>query len=99
MNTPNGSGNSMGPGASAGGAMGAASEKIDQIKQKAKDLVDQGHEKMDHLKTRAVDVKDQALSKGNVYLDRATDMIRANPIKAVSVAFGVGYIGMRLFRR
>ena len=46
-----------------------------------------------------VEVKDQAMEKGNAFLDNVTTMIRANPLKAVAIAFGVGYIGMRIFRR
>jgi ElaB/YqjD/DUF883 family membrane-anchored ribosome-binding protein len=61
--------------------------------------VDQGSERVDHLKTRVIDAKDQAVSKGNMYLDRTSELIKANPIKAVGIAFGIGYIGMRLFRR
>jgi ElaB/YqjD/DUF883 family membrane-anchored ribosome-binding protein len=74
-------------------------DKLGHIKESVKGLVDQGHEKVDQIKTRVIDVKDQAVTRGNAFLDRATDFIKANPLKAVGVAFGVGYIGMRLFRR
>jgi ElaB/YqjD/DUF883 family membrane-anchored ribosome-binding protein len=74
-------------------------QKIDTLKEKAKDFVGQGSEKVEHLKTRVVEVKDQAMAKGNAFLDNATTMIRANPLKSIAIAFGVGYIGMRLFRR
>ena len=73
--------------------------KLDHLKDNVKNLVDQGHEKVDQLKSKVMDVKDEAVTRGNVALDRATDFIRANPMKAVGIAFGVGYIGMRLFRR
>jgi len=39
------------------------------------------------------------MDRGNMYVDRVTDMIKAHPLKAVGIAFGVGYVGMRLFRR
>ena len=71
----------------------------DNVKDNVKNLVDQGQEKVNAIKDRVIDVKDQAVSRGNVYLDKATDFIKANPLKAVGIAFGVGYIGMRLFRR
>lgn len=74
-------------------------QKLDSIKEKAKDMVDQGTEKVEHLKTRVVEVKDQAMARGNAFLDRVTQMIKAHPLKAVGIAFGVGYLGMRLFRR
>jgi ElaB/YqjD/DUF883 family membrane-anchored ribosome-binding protein len=73
--------------------------KLDSIKESVKGLVDQGHEKVDAIKHRVVEVKDQAMTRGNDVLDKATDLIKANPFKAVGIAFGVGYIGMRLFRR
>jgi len=74
-------------------------QKFDTMKEKAKDLVEQGSEKVGQLKHRVVEVKDQAIAKGNAFLDSATAMIKANPIKSVMIAFGVGYIGMRIFRR
>ena len=77
----------------------ATDKKLDSIQDRVKGLVDQGHEKVDQIKSRVIDVKDQAVSRGNAFLDRATEYIRANPLKAVGIAFGAGYIGMRLFRR
>jgi len=79
-----------------GGQRGAG---LEGIKEKAKVLVDQGHERVDQLKSRVASAKEQAVSRGNVYLDRATAFIRANPLKAVGIAFGTGYLAMRLIRR
>ncbi len=73
--------------------------KLGHIKETVKGLVDQGHEKVDQIKSKVVDVKDQAVERGSMLLDRATDFVRALPLKAVGVAFGIGYVGMRLFRR
>ena len=70
--------------------------KLDSIKESVKGLVDENRQK---IKSRVIDAKDQAMARGNLYVDRVTDMIKANPLKAVGIAFGVGYIGMRLFRR
>lgn len=81
------------------GQSGNLDERLDTIKESVKGFVDQGQERVDHLKTRVIDAKDKAMSRGGEYVERATDMIRANPIKAVGLAFGIGYIGMRLFRR
>ena len=39
------------------------------------------------------------MTRGNAVVDKATDFIKANPLKAVGIAFGIGYVGMRLFRR
>ena len=69
------------------------------IKDSVKGMVDQGQERVEQIKHRVMEVKDQAVSRGNAFLDRATDYIRENPIKSVGIAFGVGYLGMRIFRR
>jgi ElaB/YqjD/DUF883 family membrane-anchored ribosome-binding protein len=74
-------------------------EKIDSLKETVKGLVDQGAQKVDAIKNKVVEAKDQAYTRGSDVLDRVTMMIKAHPIKAVAVAFGAGYIGMRLFRR
>lgn len=73
--------------------------KLDAIKDKASHLVEEGRERVDQIKHRVVDVKDQAMARGNQFVDQATSFIQANPLKSVAIAFGVGYIGMRLFRR
>lgn len=74
-------------------------EKLDSLKDTVKGIVDQGAEKVDALKSKVVEVKDQAFNRGGDMVDRVTAMIKAHPIKAVAIAFGAGYIGMRLFRR
>jgi ElaB/YqjD/DUF883 family membrane-anchored ribosome-binding protein len=82
-----------------GSATRVVDEKIDSLKETVKGLVDQGAQKVDAIKTRVAEAKDQAVTRGNDVMDRATAMIKAHPIKAVAIAFGAGYIGMRLFRR
>jgi ElaB/YqjD/DUF883 family membrane-anchored ribosome-binding protein len=74
-------------------------ERIDSIKDSVKGLVDKGEQRAAAIKNKAIEVKDEAFTKGNALLDQATDMIKANPFKAVGIAFAVGYVGMRLFRR
>jgi len=72
---------------------------LDQIKDSVRGLVDRGQEQAGALRDRAVEVKDQVLIRSNAILDQATTYIRDNPLKSVGIAFGVGYLGMRLFRR
>ena len=74
-------------------------DKIDSLKDTVKGFVDQGAQRVDAIRHKVVDAKDQAVSRGSDVLDRAASMIKAHPLKAVAVAFGAGYIGMRLFRR
>jgi len=80
------------------GSTTTAETGLDNLKDSVKNLVEQGQERAAQLKDRAIDVKDQAMSRGSDFLDTATTAIKANPLKSVAIAFGVGYIGMRLFR-
>ncbi|MEO7093311.1 MAG: hypothetical protein ABI175_08680 [Polyangiales bacterium] len=73
--------------------------RVDQLKEKVRGFVDTAEERAESIKNKAIEVKDGAMTRGNALIERATDMIKANPLKSVGVAFGVGYIGMRLFRR
>jgi ElaB/YqjD/DUF883 family membrane-anchored ribosome-binding protein len=77
----------------------AVDDKIDNLKETVKGLVDQGAQKVDALKAKAVEAKDQVVTRGSDVLDRMTDLIKTHPLKAVGIAFGAGYVGMRLFRR
>jgi ElaB/YqjD/DUF883 family membrane-anchored ribosome-binding protein len=72
---------------------------MDAIKEGVKGLVDQGQQKVGEIKNRVVEVKDEAVTRGTQVLDRVTDFIKTNPLKAVGIAFGAGYIGMRIFRK
>lgn len=82
-----------------GSSTRSADEKLDTFKDAVKGLVDQGAQKVDEIKTKVVEVKDQAITRGSDLLDGATQMIKAHPLKAVAIAFGAGYFGMRLLRR
>lgn len=74
-------------------------DKIDHLKDTVKGFVEQGSQRVDAIKNKVVDVKDQAFTRGNDLVERMTDMVKAHPLKAVGIAFGAGYLGMRLFRR
>lgn len=76
-----------------------AEEKAESIRETVKGYVDQGAQRVDKIKNRVVEAKEQALSRGNDVLDRVSDVIKAHPLTSVGIAFGVGYLGMRVFRR
>ena len=76
-----------------------AGDRVGQIKEKVRGFVDSAEERAESIKHRAIEAKDDVMTRGNALIERATDMIKANPLKAVGVAFGAGYLGMRLFRR
>lgn len=73
--------------------------RIEGIKESVKGFVEKGGERVDEIKGRVMDVKDEAVTRGNQILDQAVSFIKANPMKSVGLAFGVGYFAMRLFRR
>ena len=77
----------------------AIDERIEGIKGSVRDFVDKSEKRASEIKTRVISVKDEAMTRGNAVVEKATDFIQANPLKAVGLAFGIGYIGMRLFRR
>ncbi len=87
-----------------------AAEGLDGIKGSVKNLVDQGQEKATALKDKVIDLQHKAKDKvidlqhtvkdkGGAALDRVTETIKAHPFAAVGIAFGVGYVLMRLVRR
>ena len=82
-----------------GTATHGVEDKIDQIKDSVKGFVDQGAQRVDAIKSKVVDVKDQAFTRGNDLVERVSELVKAHPLKAVGIAFGAGYLGMRLFRR
>lgn len=74
-------------------------QPLDSIKDGVRGLVEHGQERVNALKARVVKTKDRAVTKGSAYLDRTIELIKAHPVQAVGLAFGIGYLGMRLFRR
>jgi ElaB/YqjD/DUF883 family membrane-anchored ribosome-binding protein len=74
-------------------------EKIDSLRDGMKGLVDQGAQKVEAIKTKVSEVTDEAIHRSGDMVARMTDLIKAHPLKAVGLAFGAGYLGMRLFRR
>lgn len=82
-----------------GSVTGTLDDKLDSLRDSMKGVVDQGAQRVDQLKSKLIDVKDEAISRGGDLLTRTTSLIKAHPLKAIAIAFGAGYIGMRLFRR
>lgn len=76
-----------------------ASQRIDSIRDSVKGLVEQGHDKVNELKDKVVDIKQQAQDRGSDAIDKVTELVKAHPLAAVGVAFGVGFIAMRMVRR
>lgn len=68
----------------------------DTIADSVQTLVDQGAETLDTIKARVSEVTDDARSKGAALLERTTDLVKQHPLTSLLVAFGAGYIAMRI---
>ena len=79
------------------GAM--APHRLDAIRDSVKGLVDQGHDKVTAIKDKVVDLQSKAKDQGGKAFDKVSDLVKAHPFAAIGIAFGVGYIAMRLVRR
>jgi ElaB/YqjD/DUF883 family membrane-anchored ribosome-binding protein len=68
------------------------SSRIDSLKDSVKDLIDVGTD-------TAASVKDATVSTASKLASRTAKLVKKHPIAAVAIAFGVGYVAMRLVRR
>jgi hypothetical protein len=66
------------------------------IKESVTKLVDQGHDTVDTIKSKVSDVRTQVRETGSSLSERVTSYVNTNPIKAIGIAFGLGYIAMRI---
>ena len=63
-------------------------DRLDSLKGSVRDLVDAGGE-------RAGAIKDSVIAGTK----KTGSLIKAHPVIAIAIAFGVGYIAVRLMRR
>ena len=66
------------------------------VKESVSTLIDQGHQTVDAIKSRVSDVTSQARDNGAAILDSTRDYVKANPVKAIGIALGLGYVAMRI---
>ena len=74
-------------------------DRIDHLKDSVRGLADIGSERAGDLKHKVVYAKDTAVSTVESYLGQAKKLIIANPLASVGIAFGIGYVAMRIVRR
>ena len=67
-------------------------DRLDALKESVRNLVDVGSEKLGN-------VKDTVVAGGKTGIHRAGSLIKDHPIIAIGIAFGVGYLAMRMRRR
>jgi len=71
-------------------------ESAAAVKESVASLVDQGGATIGAIKARAADVGKQVVDRGTVALDRTESVVQKNPFASVAIAFGIGYVAMRL---
>jgi ElaB/YqjD/DUF883 family membrane-anchored ribosome-binding protein len=69
------------------------------IKEQLKHVVEAGQEKAEVIKDKIVDAKDAVVERAGSMKTSLADRIKSNPLASVGIAFGVGYLAMRIFRR
>ncbi len=69
---------------------------LEAIKDSVQTLIDHGSEAADDIKARVGDVASEAREKLDDALDQAETFIGEHPLKAMGLAFGVGYVAMRI---
>lgn len=81
------------------GSLRDTSPRSASLRDSVKSLVDRGEQRAHAFKSRVVEMTDTARTRSSDAVERTADLIKAHPLKAVGIAFGLGYLGMRLFRR
>ena len=66
------------------------------VKESVKTLVDHGGEAVDEIKARVTEVSTEARDKAAAAFDEAQKFIKEHPGKSLALAFGIGYIAMRI---
>lgn len=76
-----------------------AKEQAQHLKEQVRELVGAGQGKVTEVKERLIEAKSRAVTRAGAMRDDLTERIKANPLAAVGIAFGIGYLAMRIFRR
>lgn len=81
------------------GSASAIESRIDSLKESVRNLVDAGGERAGQLKDRALGVKDTVVENSSAALNRLSALIKEHPFAALGIAFGVGYVTIRMLRK
>lgn len=74
-------------------------DRVDQLKESVRGMVDFGGDRASALKERLGDVKDTVVSGGRSGINKVGSLIKDHPIAAIGIAFGIGYLAIRIARR
>jgi ElaB/YqjD/DUF883 family membrane-anchored ribosome-binding protein len=73
--------------------------RFESLKESVGGLVDAGKERAAALKDKAMEGKDAVVRGGSKAINTVGALIKDHPLAAIGIAFGVGYLVMRLIRR
>lgn len=77
----------------------ALDDRMGNLKESVRNLVDAGGERASQIKERLFDAKDVAVDKGSAAIGRVSALVKEHPIAAIGIAFGIGYLAIRLLRK
>ena len=81
------------------GSTSAMENRLDALKESVRNLVDAGGERAGQLKGKAIDLKDSVVENSGAAINRVGSMIKQHPFAALGIAFGIGYIAIRMLRK
>ena len=81
------------------GSVSSLEHRLDSLKESVRNLVDAGGERAGNFRSRAVDAKDAVVERGGVAIRHTGSLIKEHPIAAIAIAFGIGYIAVRLVKK
>jgi ElaB/YqjD/DUF883 family membrane-anchored ribosome-binding protein len=74
----------------------ASAKSGDSIADSVQTLVDQGAETLGTIKARVSEATDGARTQAARVVDRTTELVTEHPMKSLAIAFGIGYVAMRI---
>lgn len=74
-------------------------DPIDTLKSNLRSIVEHLTSRAASLDDKASEVRTSAVSSVTSFISKAGKAIKNHPIAAISIAFGAGYLFMRLIRR
>lgn len=73
--------------------------RLDSLKESVRNLIDAGEQRAERLRSRAVDAKDSVIDRSGVAIRQTGTLIREHPLASLGIAFGLGYLAVRLLRK
>ena len=81
------------------GSASAFENRLDALKDSVRNLFDAGGERAGQLKNKAIDVKDQVVESSSAAVTKLGSLIKEHPIAAIGIAFGIGYVTVRMLKK